>query len=240
MSDCEHLSLSLYQGVPHACSYLADRISTVHIVDPEFPLEPVHYGCLMMKGFRRSGDVVYRPACGTCNACKPARIPVALFRPNRSQKRCRTLNKDIELYFVPASFKHDHFELYKRYLDSRHQSGEMVADSIDDMQRFLLSSWSKIEMIEGWLDGKLVMAAIADVTPAGLSAIYTFFDPSLAKRSLGTFGILCQIDRSRELGLSFLYLGYWIAECRKMAYKENFHPLEILDPPNNWAQLETL
>ena len=105
----------------------------------------------------------------------------------------------------------------------------MVHHTREDMERFLSCNWGTTELIEGWIDDELVMVAVTDRTPRSLSALYTFFDPSLHKRSLGTFGILCQLERCKELGLTHLYLGYWIESCQKMAYKTAFKPLELFE-----------
>ncbi|OOY41546.1 hypothetical protein BOV91_10905, partial [Solemya velum gill symbiont] len=130
-----------------------------------------------------------------------------------------------------------HFELYNRYLESRHQEGGMAEHTQEQMEQFLGCSWGETELIEGWLDDQLVMVAVTDRTPNALSALYTFFDPQLHKRSLGTFGILCQLERCTQLGLPWLYLGYWIENCRKMSYKQAFKPIELLQE-GEWSFLD--
>ncbi|MEN8214160.1 MAG: arginyltransferase [Pseudomonadota bacterium] len=230
-------SIKLYQGTPHGCAYLPEQQAVMHVVDPQFPLSASHYGILLEAGFRRSGNMVYRPGCPSCSACKPARIDTRAFLPNRSQRRCLKKNRDIELRVAPT-LQQQHFELYRKYLMQRHADGEMSADSIADMQQFLLSEWSETLLLEGWLDEQLLFVAVTDVVDNGLSALYTFFDPEMPRRGLGTYGILQQIEQARQLGLKWLYLGYWIAECRKMAYKGNFNALQVLHHNRGWQALK--
>ena len=230
-------SIKLYQGTAHACAYLPEQTAVMHVVDPQFPLTASHYGMLLESGFRRSGNMVYRPGCPSCSACKPARIDTSAFRPNRSQRRCLKINRKIELKVTP-SLQERHFRLYQEYLLSRHADGDMSADSIMEMQRFLLSEWSETLLLEGWQDQQLLFVAVTDVVDGGLSALYTFFDPALHQRSLGTYAILQQIEQAKQLGLKWLYLGYWIAGCQKMSYKANFSAVQVLSHNEGWKALK--
>ena len=234
MSDT---SIKLYQGTPHSCAYLPEQTAVMHVVDPQFPLTASHYGMLLESGFRRSGDMVYRPGCPSCSACKPARIDTSTFRPNRSQRRCLKINREIQLRITP-SLQQRHFKLYQEYLQSRHGDGDMSTDSITEMQSFLLSEWSETLLLEGWQDQQLLFVAVTDVVDGGLSALYTFFDPALQQRSLGTYAILQQIEQARQLGLKWLYLGYWISGCPKMSYKANFNAVQILSHNEGWQALK--
>jgi len=233
------VTISLYQGMSHSCSYLADEIACMHVVDPNFNISPSHYGRLLENGFRRSGDMVYRPGCGACNACIPARIRVDRFQPDRSQRRTLKINRDLVIKSRNAELNASHLALYRAYLADRHADGEMTADTIEDMRRFLISDWCETILIEGWLGERLVMVAVTDVVDNALSALYTFFDPELPKRSLGTLGILEQIEACKSLGFRYLYLGYWIENCRKMQYKSRFQALEIRRPEGQWEPLAT-
>ena len=230
-------SIKLFQGTPHTCAYLPQETAVMHVVDPQFPLTASHYGTLLESGFRRSGDMVYRPGCPACTACKPARIDTRTFQPKRSQRRCLKMNRDIELKVTP-SLEERHFRLYQEYLLSRHADGDMSADSIAEMRSFLLSEWSETLLLEGWLDQQLLFVAVTDVVDEGISALYTFFDPALHRRSLGTYAILQQIDQAKKLGLKWLYLGYWIEKCQKMAYKANFNAVQILSHNEGWQTLK--
>lgn len=231
------VTINLYQGMSHPCSYLAGQVACMHVVDPNFRISSGHYGRLLESGFRRSGDMVYRPGCRECHACIPARIRVNRFRPNRSQRRALKTNSDIIIRSRNAEFDEQHLALYRAYLASRHPDGEMSASTIDDMRRFLVSDWCETILIEGWLGERLVLSAVTDVVDNALSALYTYFDPDLPQRSLGTLGILQQIEACRNLGLRHLYLGYWIKSCRKMRYKSDFSGLETRDQEGNWSLL---
>jgi arginine-tRNA-protein transferase len=229
MTEQAKTSIALFQGMPHQCSYLPDEVTQLQIVDPTFTMHAGFYGALLAQGFRRSGDMVYRPGCLSCKACLPARIPVNRFSPNRSQRRCLQKNADMQIKVRPLSHFNDaHFALYTSYLRSRHADGDMVDHNESDMSRFLGCHWGEVLLLEGWLNDQLCLVAVTDKTPLGLSALYTFFAPELEERGLGNFAILQQLAECQRQGLPWLYLGYWIAECRKMAYKSNFKPLEIL------------
>jgi len=231
------VTINLYQGMSHPCSYLTDQVACMHVVDPNFNITPGHYGRLLESGFRRSGDMVYRPGCQACDACIPARIRVDSFHPNRSQRRTRKKNLDIVIRSRNAELDERHLDLYRAYLASRHADGEMSADTLADMQRFLISDWCETILIEGWLGERLVLSAVTDVVDNALSALYTYYDPALQERSLGTLGILEQIEACRSLGFRYLYLGYWIESCRKMRYKSSFQGLETRDPEGHWSLL---
>ena len=163
--------------------------------------------------------------------------PARRARDNRSQRRTRKKNLDIVIRSRNAELDEQHLELYRAYLASRHADGEMSAGTITDMQRFLISDWCETILIEGWLGERLVLSAVTDVVDNALSALYTYYDPELPDRSLGTLGILEQIEACKSLGFRYLYLGYWIESCRKMRYKSSFQALETRDPEGNWSLL---
>lgn len=224
--------LALYLTAEHGCSYLGDRRARTLFVDPLARIDAVTYQALVAQGFRRSGAYVYRPACRGCNLCVPVRVPVALFRPNRSQRRNWVRNlRYIRVVETRPVFDPDQFALYQRYLAARHPEGSMGEDaSVENYRRFLVDPWGgETRFLELRHAGRLLGVAVTDLLPQGLSAVYTFFDPDLAGRGLGTFAVLAQIASARRLGLPHVYLGYWIAESRKMAYKATFKPLEAWD-----------
>ena len=230
------MSLDFYQDQPHACSYLEGRRARNIYPDPNKPASKALYSHLIQHGFRRSGDHIYRPFCPDCEACIPVRIDLGQFKPNRSQRRCLKQNQDIEMRVRPAEFNHEHFELYRRYLSGRHPGGGMDNPSSDSYINFLTSSWCDTAFIEFRLGEKLVAVAVTDFINDGASAFYTFFDPDMPKRGLGTFAILKQIELTRNYGLSWLYLGYWIEESPKMRYKTRFLALEAYH--SNWRKLD--
>ena len=228
--------LKFFLSTEQACSYLDNRQSASVFADPQGTMSTEVYSVLINHGFRRSADYVYRPHCPSCNSCKPARIPVEDFKPSRSQKRVWKRNSDIQISEFPAKFNKSHFELYQRYIAQRHTGGEM--DHADEKRyiEFLASQWCDTIFYEFTLDEKLVGVAVTDNLREGLSALYTFFDPDMANRSLGTLGVLWQIEKAREMNKPWVYLGYWIAESDKMNYKKNFSPLEVWED-NVWRRL---
>ncbi len=228
--------LKVYTTYPHSCSYLSEQEATTLFVDPRTPMDSTLYSQLSQLGFRRSGSHLYRPNCGSCSACIPARVPVARFELRRGQKRTWRLNSDLQINEVDGISDDQHFQLYRRYIEARHRDGDMYPPSREQYESFLSTEWGVTRFFSMRLKGQLVSAAVADELDDGLSAIYTFYEPSLHKRSLGTFAVLWQIETTRELGLKYLYLGYWIKQCQKMAYKIQFRPLELY-VNGNWVDL---
>jgi arginine-tRNA-protein transferase len=220
----------LYLSMPHPCSYLAGRSSTIIFVDPRRALDNEQYGEFVRQGFRRSGDLVYRPYCQDCAACVPVRIPVARFAATRGQRRIRKRNSDLVARERPAAFDPDHFALYRRYIAGRHPGSSMDDPDPERYWGFLVSRQVETVFVEfRYRDsGDLACVAATDLLPDGLSAVYTFFDPDAPRRGLGVFAILWQIEEARRRGLPYVYLGYWIRESPKMSYKSNFQPLETL------------
>jgi arginyl-tRNA--protein-N-Asp/Glu arginylyltransferase len=221
-------NVRLFKTVEHGCGYYADRVAQNWVIDPVAPDLARVYGSALSQGFRRAGGHVYRPTCPGCNACTPTRLPVALFQPNRTQKRCLQANADLQLSIEPAQFSAEAFSLYRRYLRSRHAGGGMDHTDPADFSRFLYSDWSNTRFLMIRDREQLLACAVTDVTSLGLSAVYTFYEPELPKRSLGVFAILSQIQWAAREGLPHLYLGYWIDGHPKMHYKTQYRPLEML------------
>jgi leucyl-tRNA---protein transferase len=220
-------TVRLYASPPHACAYLEKREAVTQFIDPAQVMNPQLYSQLIEVGFRRSGEYVYRPRCYSCQACIPARIPVASFQPSRGQRRIWQRNQDLKISLVAADFRDEHFTLYRRYISARHAGGDMDVTNPERYREFLLSSWGDTWCCEFRLGPRLLAVAVIDRLINGLSAVYTFFDPEYARRGLGTFAVLWEIADARKSGLPWLYLGYWIEECPKMSYKNRFRPLEI-------------
>jgi arginine-tRNA-protein transferase len=222
--------IRLFQTLPHACGYYAERTAQNLVIDPASPHLPQIYDVALDKGYRRAGSHVYRPHCNACRACIAARVPVMQFRADRSQRRCLQRNRDIETRLEPAQFREEYFALYRRYLGARHAGGGMDDPDSEDFSRFLYTTWSPTRFLELRLRERLLGVAVTDITTSGLSAVYTFFDPDEAARGLGTYAILRQIELARERGLPYVYLGFWIESHPKMDYKARFRPLELLTP----------
>jgi arginyl-tRNA--protein-N-Asp/Glu arginylyltransferase len=226
MSDLS--TLKLFATQPHPCSYLDGQEATTVFVDPEANIDPKLYTQLSQLGFRRSGAHLYRPQCLRCQACVSSRIPVKLFKPNRSQRRCLQQNRDLSLHLAKNINSPEHYALYSRYIQSRHQDGDMYPPSEEQYKAFLTSEWGITQFIEFRSGEKLIGVSVCDQLGDGLSAVYTFYDAEEEGRSLGKFAILAQIEKANSLGLDYLYLGYWIKECEKMNYKVQYRPLELL------------
>jgi leucyl-tRNA---protein transferase len=219
-------SIPLLLTAPHSCSYLEGEQAQTVFVSPSFELNTASYSQLIAHGFRRSGDDVYRPRCAQCSQCVPVRLPVAQFKPNRSQKRCLQKNRKTTAIIKPSTFDQAHYDLYLRYQNQRHAEGSMAHSSPDEYIKFLGSSWCTTQFIEFFCDGELAAVAIVDRLYNALSAVYTFFDPTFSGNSLGVYAVLWQIQYAQEQNLEWLYLGYWIADCQKMNYKDQYQPLQ--------------
>lgn len=226
--------LEYYITPEHTCNYLPGLQARTLVADPGFPLNRSHYTRLADQGFRRSGSYVYRPNCRTCRACIPVRINVNEFSMSRSQRRTWRRNRDLTVRETSAEFQNEYFELYHRYINTRHKNGGMENPTPDDFMQFLTCDWAETLFYEMRLNKKLVAVAVADRLDNGLSAVYTFFDPVEYKRSPGIFAILFEIDETTRLELPWLYLGYWIAGCNKMQYKNRFSALQYFHD-NHWS-----
>lgn len=226
--------LRLFQSTPHPCGYWPLRTARDLVIDPDDPRLARLYPLGLSWGFRRSGNLLYRPQCPQCQACVPVRIDCARFQPNRNQRRCLKRNADLRWQVLPAARSDEQLALYQRYLGARHAGGGMDNHNAIDYDRFLLGDWSQTRFME--IRGPdqqgrdaLLAVAVTDIADNGLSAVYTYYDPDCQHRSLGTYAILQQLQWARRLQLPHLYLGYWIARHRKMDYKRNFNALEAYD-----------
>lgn len=226
MTDLAHLKF--YATQPHDCSYLEQEQAATLFLDPQQEVDEQTYAQLSELGFRRSGAHLYRPHCPQCNACVPARIPVESFSPNRQQKRIYKRNADLQVTTAAPRITDEIYLLYSRYINARHADGDMYPPSREQFASFLVNNSRFCRFNEFRLDGRLLAVAVTDRLSNGLSAVYSFFDPDESRHSLGRHAILWQIAHARSLGLPALYLGYWIRNCRKMNYKTEYRPLEML------------
>jgi arginine-tRNA-protein transferase len=218
-----------YTTAPLPCPYVVGRVERKVVTEIAGPDADALHDRLSRAGFRRSHNIAYAPVCPSCSACVPIRIDCAAFLADRSHRRVLRANDGIEGFEVPARATAEQFTLFQRYQQARHGEGDMATMSFYDYRAMVEDTPIETLVVEFRdAEDKLVGACLADRLGDGLSAVYSFFAPELSKRSLGTFTILWLIDRARALGLPYIYLGYWVPESRKMAYKARFRPSEIL------------
>lgn len=220
--------IRLYTTQPHTCSYLPGERAQTLFIDPDFRIDKAYNSRLSEIGFRRSGAHVYRPNCENCQQCVSVRVLVNAFEPGRRFQRILKRNADVEVSPVADIASEDHYLLYRHYITVRHADGDMYPPSREQYSSFLLKQCEGTRYYAMRVAGRLLGIMVVDHLENGLSAVYTFYDPLEEKRSLGTFAILWQLAEARRLGLAHVYLGYWIRDSRKMRYKIEFRPLELL------------
>ena len=218
-----------YRTAALACPYVPGRIERKLITELTGHEAMSFYNALSRAGFRRSHHLAYRPACSGCSACLPVRIPITSFTVTRSLRRVRRVNRDLTVRVVEPRATLDHYRLFARYQRLRHSESDMASMTFGDFRAMIEDSPVMSRLIElRGADGALLGACLVDVLDDGLSAVYSFFDPDQERRSLGTFLVLALVDEGRGRALPYVYLGYWIAESPKMAYKARFPALERL------------
>lgn len=209
------------------CNYLDNQQERLIVVTNDEYINNENYQRLMVAGFRRSGNQVYRPHCLSCSACQSIRVMVNKFVPSKSQKRIKQINSDLIIQ-VTNQTKPQYFDLYSRYINTIHTQGSMYPANKIQYESFIGSKKIDQLFIEIYLQDQLISVAVCDNLPNALSALYTFYEPSLSKRSLGKFSILQQIELCKALKKEHLYLGYQIDECSKMNYKKQYFPHQRL------------
>lgn len=239
MNTQAYPSPQFFMTAPAPCPYLPGHVERkvfTHLVGQR---ASEMNDLLTQGGFRRSQNIAYRPACETCRACISVRILVDAFEPTGSMTRVLSRNADLLAKEYEAEPSSEQFSLFRRYLDSRHIQGGMSDMTVLDYAMMVEDTHVPTRIIEYRLreegdgiaekpSGRLIATALTDMMSDGLSMVYSFYDPDLERRSLGTFMILDHIRRARALGLPHVYLGYWVKGSRKMAYKTRFQPQEHL------------
>lgn len=222
---------------PQPCPYFEDRVARLRAIQA-YRIEPEAYHQFMDAGFRRSGRMLYQPVCTGCRDCRQLRVPVADFCMSRSQRRCWRRNQTLMVSVAPPRPTRDKYDLYRRYLAERHDGKQ--EDSRAAFEAFLYESPVRSVEFEYRLppDGRLLAVGICDESPRSLSSVYFYFDPSEARRGLGTFGALREIAYAGQRGIPYYYLGYWVAGAPTMDYKASFHPYELLDGDGAYRRRE--
>ena len=218
-----------YTTAPLPCPYVAGRTERKVVTEISGPGTEALHDRLSRAGFRRSHNIAYAPVCPSCQSCIPIRIPVATFQPGQSLRRIAKANEQVEAFVAAPRATAEQFQLFQRYQQARHGGGDMATMSFYDYRAMVEDTPVETFMVEFRdPDTRLISACLTDRLGDGLSAVYSFYAPTSEKRSLGTHAILWLIDRARGLGLPYVYLGYWVPESRKMAYKARFRPSEVL------------
>ena len=225
---------TLYISAPHECPYLSTEVATSLLLDPASPVSDQLFSVAIESGFRRSGKTVYRPHCASCQACKSVKIDAQNSRLNRSQRRTLKRNDDLRIAYIEPLFDERHFQLYCRYQRWKHPGDSMDHEDRLKYEDSLVRTSVQSALVEFYLGKSLVAVSVVDVVAKGLSAVYTFFDPDYANRSLGRFAVLALVEKVKEMNLQYVYLGYWIADCDKMNYKSEYRPLLKYDG-NDWV-----
>ncbi|MBS0638941.1 MAG: arginyltransferase [Acetobacteraceae bacterium] len=218
-----------YTTAPLPCPYVPGRTERKVVTEIVGPDADGLHDRLSRAGFRRSHNIAYAPVCPSCQACVPIRIPVDGFQPDRTLRKILKANEGLDGYRVPARATAEQFHLFQRYQQARHGDGDMASMSFYDYRAMVEDTPIETFIVE-FRDrsDRLVSACLTDKLVDGFSAVYSFFDPNMARNSLGTHAIMWLIERARAIGLTYVYLGYWVPESRKMAYKARFRPSEVL------------
>ena len=238
--------LQFYVTTGYNCGYLSTRLAQSLIASPQHLINAEVYSGLIQQGFRRSGMFAYRPHCENCRECIPVRIILQDFIANRSQKRAYKHHQNLVTSILPVAFHAEHYALYASYQKERHADeieskkdassnksqpkkiDKSEQDEMEQYNNFLCQSNVESVMVEFRENGRLKMVSVIDLVRDGISAVYTFYETSDTKASFGTYNVMWQIDWAKSLNFPYLYLGYWIKDSQKMAYKQNFKPLEKL------------
>lgn len=231
----ESISLPLHRGSSGPCAYLPGRTAT-HEFALTRRLSGAAYQRLMDAGFRRSGLLIYQPVCEGCRECVPIRVPVNEFAPSRSQRRVLRRNADVQMTVGSPSPTEEKWRMYNAY--RRLQHNDLEREDRPGFEECLYHSPTSTLEMTYWIGGRLAGVGIVDATPAALSSVYFYFDPEQARRSLGVFSAMCEIEECRRRQLDFWYVGYYIRKCQRMNYKAQYRPCELLGSDGHWRRIQ--
>ena len=220
--------IQFYVTTKYSCGYINGQDAQSIVATPYKNINNKNFKSLISKGFRRSGQYVYKPNCEKCSACIPIRLLASNFNASRSQKRAKKYLNKLSVKLLPLVFNQEHYNLYVHYQNKRHRSDDKSEDDVADYNDFLIKSNVNSKLVEFRLNSQLQMITIIDIIDDAISAVYTFYDCSDQKLSLGTMSIIWLLEFCKKENLPYLYLGYWIYESQKMKYKTNFKPYELM------------
>ncbi len=224
-----------FRGETHACAYLPDQLCTLEYTVP-YEISGQEYEDLMNRGYRKFGRFLFRPVCAACSACRPIRIPVAEFRPDRSQRRAWKRNEHLEVRYARPGLDDQRLDLYRRYHAAQaNRKGwpETEKEAEDYATSFVDSPIPSVE-ISLWEEDRLRAVVLTDVTPNVVSGVYHFYDPELYPQSVGTYCMLQTLELARRLNRKWAYFGFYVAGCGSLEYKARFHPCEVMDERGHW------
>ncbi len=221
-------SLQFFLTIPSPCPYLPGRMERKIFTQLD-PLDGPHLNnYLTHAGFRRSQNVIYRPACESCRECRSLRVDAQAFRPSKSFRRTIRRNSDLNVRIAPAMATREQFDLLARYLSHRHPGGGMTDMDFSRYEMMVEECASETEIVEYRDGSELIACMLVDRLDEGLSLVYSFYAPEAEHRSMGNFMIIDQIERCASEDLAYLYLGYWVPGSPKMHYKARFQPSQVL------------
>ena len=225
-------NLNFHRSLPRPCPYLPGKKEHLLFTDLTKFVSKKTLEKLVSEGFRRSENIFYKPSCKHCKACMSSRVVVNNFLFSKNFKRILRKNQDLKFKIVKPKTNHDHYRLFKNYLKLRHSKGEMTDMTYLDFRTMLEISPVDTKILHLYKNNKFFGAMLYDIYENSYSANYSFYNPKFKSRSLGTFLILKLIEKAKIEKIKYLYLGYYIKECKKMSYKINFKPIEILKNKN--------
>ena len=228
MSEQQKHFPEFYVTAPQPCPYLAGRLERKLFTHLTHDKPAALVDNLLKGGFRRSQNIAYMPYCDGCQACISVRVLVDEFKPGRSLRRVLDVNRDLSVRRLQSTPTSEQYGLFRAYIDARHADGGMADMTVLEYRLGMPAPGLREHR-------PLLAAALCDRLSDGVSMVYSFYDPEASRRGLGTYMILDHIDYVRRLGLSYLYLGYWIHGSPKMSYKRRFQPQEQLTG-NGWVR----
>ncbi len=229
--------LVFYRTGPMPCPYLSGNIERNLFTELRGVQAQEQHETLTRAGFRRSHHIVYRPACPGCSDCIPVRIVASEFRPTRSERRILRRNSDLSVTLLDPVATDEHYAIFAAYQRDRHGDSEMAAMTFSDFRAMIEDTVVDTQLVEFRnQDGALIAGCLIDRISDAFSAVYSYYDPKECDRGLGNFMILWLVETAASIGLSHVYLGYWIEGCDKMSYKTRYRPIELLGD-SGWEKL---